>query len=326
MTLINSVFNALTTGAPDEVSQTIVKIVGFLGVLRLLSLLWAALSGLRFYFRSADPRQFGEWAVVTGATDGIGFAYAKELARRGMNVMLISRTQSKLDDKQAQLERAFPNVQVRTYAADFSRTDIYDDLAEALEDLPVGLLVNNVGMSYPHAEHFHLITDELIDSLINLNVHSTTWMTRIVMSGMVERKKGAVVNISSAAGVLSTGDPLYAVYSATKGYIDMFSRSLELEYASAGIKVQCQVPYFVTSKLSKIRNTNLVTPDPDGWARAAVPQIGYGNSVVPYPMHALQHYILQNAPQFIVRYLILSHHKGIRARALKKKAKEGKAQ
>ena len=80
----------------------------------------------------------------------------------------------------------------------------------------MGILINNVGMSYPHAEYMHLLSDEQIDNLIQLNVISTTEMTRIVVPQMVDRKKGCIINVSSAAGLISIGDPLYAVYSGPK--------------------------------------------------------------------------------------------------------------
>lgn len=115
-----------------------------------------------------------------------------------------------------------------------------------------------------------------------------------------KRRKGAVINVSSAAGVLPcgagqrpqrprgphpltpppAGDPLYAVYSASKAYIDYLSRSLHAELRARGVFVQCQVPYFVTTKLSKLRRASLLIPDPATYARAAVSWIG-----APQPRH-----------------------------------------
>lgn len=73
---------------------------------------------------------------------------------------------------------------------------------------------------------------------------------------------------------MCVGNPLYAVYSASKAYVDYFSRSLHYELKSFGVHVQCQSPYFVTSKLSKIRSTSLTVPNPDDFAVAAVNAIG----------------------------------------------------
>ena len=66
-----------------------------------------------------------------------------------------------------------------------------------LKDLDVGVLVNNVGMSYPFCQFFHELSDESVEQLMSLNIDSTTWMTRIVLPGMLERKRGSIVNIGS---------------------------------------------------------------------------------------------------------------------------------
>lgn len=99
-----------------------------------------------------------------------------------------------------------------------------------------------------------------------------------------------------------------------------FSRSLNLEYRNKGISVQCQIPYFVTTKLSKIRATSLLVPNADNYAAAAVKSIGYEGCDVPYPAHALQHFLFQNVlPTFIFEKFLLGHHFGIRKAAYKKK-------
>lgn len=195
-------------------------------------------------------------------------------------------------------------------------------VAPAIEGLEVGVLVNNVGASYDHADYLTAISRESVDQLINLNVIATTYMTKLVLPRMQDRKKGAVINISSAAGSLPTGDPLYAVYSATKAYVDAFSRSLYYELKGKGVVVQSQVPYFVPSKLSKIRGSSLFVPKADRFAVSSVASIGYGPFVVPYWAHALQDAIIHALPVALVEKFILGHHFGIRARALKKKAEK----
>lgn len=138
-----------------------------------------------------------------------------------MNVFILSRTQSKLDATAEAIRAKYPKVEVKTLAIDFSK---FDDAAQQqvkkeLEQVEVGVLINNVGVSYPFCKFFHELTDSEVKDLIELNVNSTTWMTRIVLPKMVERKKGAVVNISSTAGVVPS--PLLAQYSAAKSYIDV---------------------------------------------------------------------------------------------------------
>ena len=107
-------------------------------------------------------RKYGEWAVVTGATDGIGKAYAFELAKHGLNVMLLSRTEAKLVEVEQELKAKRPNVQVRHLAVDFGKFDAAARAAvkKAIGDLDVGVCINNVGMSYSFTKFYHELTDE----------------------------------------------------------------------------------------------------------------------------------------------------------------------
>merc|ERR1719450_829776 len=106
---------------------------------------------MRLYFLpkfgvKKDLKKYGSWAVVTGATDGIGKAIAKQLAKRGINIVLISRSSDKLTTVAEELVTF--NVQVKTITYDFSDANNYGQIAEEIEDLDIGILVNNVGISY----------------------------------------------------------------------------------------------------------------------------------------------------------------------------------
>lgn len=137
--------------------------------------------------------------MVTGATDGIGKGMAFELAKKGLNIVLISRSVDKLNETRVELETKYPKTQVRVISVDFSKFDetTRKVVAEDLKGLDIGVLINNVGISYPYTKYFHELDDERVAQLISLNVDSTTWMTRIVIPGMVERKRGAIVNLGS---------------------------------------------------------------------------------------------------------------------------------
>lgn len=301
----------------NAVGQGVVSLACFLFAFKFLG--WV-LNTLWWLVRPSKVKSYGKWAVVTGATDGIGLAFAHEFARNNLNVVLISRTQSKLDACMQEIQEKYPNVEVKTIQADFDKDDaaMYSAIQQELDHIPVGILVNNVGRSYPHAEFLNFLEEELVDSMIRMNILSTTRMTRMVLPGMVDRKKGCIVNISSAAGAIHTGNPMYTIYSATKAYVDFFSRSLDIEYKSKGIDVQCQIPYFVTSKLSKIKKSSATVPDPKTFARAAVSQIGYEASTVPFWSHSLQHRLLQSMPTFALSRYLMMLHQSIRKRALKK--------
>ena len=107
-------------------------------------------------FGARDLKKCGAWAVVTGATDGIGKAYCEALAKRGLNVVLISRTLSKLQDCAKEIEEKY-KVSTKIVAADFSKASnagFTDPIAAAIKDLTIGVLVNNVGLSYDMPAYF----------------------------------------------------------------------------------------------------------------------------------------------------------------------------
>ena len=160
---------------------------------------------------------YGKYAVVTGATDGIGEAYASELAKRGLDVVIIARNAEKLASVAAKITGETGRT-VKTITADFAKpAGLYariDKELRAATGGDIGILVNNVGISYVSALYF----DELeahqpsaVEDLIEVNIVAATRMAQLVLPGMKERKKGAIVNVSSAAGRLSVGNPLYAV-------------------------------------------------------------------------------------------------------------------
>lgn len=267
-------------------------------------------------------KSYGLWAVVTGATDGIGKGMAFELARKGHNVVLISRSQEKLDACLAELVAKYPKIEARVLSVDYGKFDekARAKVADFLKGLDIGVLVNNVGISYPFTKYFHELEDINVEQLITLNVDSTTWMTRIVLPGMVERKRGSIVNMGSAAGIGTS--PLLAQYGAAKSYITMFSKALNVELEKFNIHVQCQVPLFVATKLAKIRKTSLWVPSPSGYARAAVAAIGYADVTSPYWSHAFQIWALSCLPEWVAARIVMNMHHGIRKAGMKKEAAE----
>jgi 17beta-estradiol 17-dehydrogenase / very-long-chain 3-oxoacyl-CoA reductase len=300
--------------------------LGALGLLYLLVLAVRFIATLHsFFFRAGKRlRDFGEWAVVTGATDGIGRAYAFELARQGLSVLLVSRTEAKLVEMEKEIREKYPGVTVDHLAVDYSNFDAAarEVVRNKVASMDVGVLINNVGMSYPFARYFHELKDEEIAGIVELNVNSTVWMTRIVLgdesSGMVQRRRGAIVNTSSGAGRATS--PLLAEYSGAKSFIEMFSRGLKAELASYNIHVQAQAPLFVATKLAKIRKTSLSVPSPAAYARVAAARIGFEDSVSPWWSHALQLWALRQLPEQVVIAIGLKMHLPIRKAGMKKEA------
>ncbi|XP_053417243.1 very-long-chain 3-oxoacyl-CoA reductase [Nycticebus coucang] len=262
----------------------------------------------------------GEWAVVTGSTDGIGKSYAEELAKLGMKVVLMSRSQDKLNQVSSEIKEKF-KVETRTIAVDFTSEDIYDKIKTGLAGLEIGVLVNNVGMAYEYPEYFLDIPDldNTIKKLITVNVLSVCKMTRLVLPGMVERSKGAILNISSGSGMLPV--PLLTIYSATKAFVDFFSRCLHEEYGSKGIFVQSVLPFFVATKLAKIRKPTLDKPSSETFVKSAIKTVGLQSRTNGYPIHSLMGLVFSILPPWIYYKITISFNKSTRALYLKKTKK-----
>lgn len=301
-----------------------------IGLLVVFSYVWNFVSGIwaRLLRPGKNLKRSGAWAVITGATDGIGLSMAEEFARKGLNVVLISRSLDKLNEKMKELSEKYSKIKIKVLDIDYSnfnesqRSRVQSLFTTIAADGGISVLVNNVGISYPYTKYFHELDDERVSQLISINIDSTTWMTRLALPFMLEKKKGNIVNISSAAGVSTS--PLLVQYGAAKSYIAMFSRALNYELREKGIHVQCQIPMFVATKLAKIRKSSLFVASPKGYAKAAVAAIGYETIVSPFWSHAIQIWALTNFPEWLVALGTLSMHKGIRKAGMRKDAKEKK--
>ncbi|XP_069957854.1 inactive hydroxysteroid dehydrogenase-like protein 1 isoform X3 [Cherax quadricarinatus] len=283
-----------------KVAWQVEEVLSWVGIFYLgkvtLGVAWEVGTGLRTHLWSKMvtrdlPREYGgRWAVVTGATDGIGKAYATELAKNGMNIILVSRTQEKLENVAQEIRGRYA-VETEIVRADFSvgRT-IYDDISKHLEGKEIGILVNNVGVAGSALCLFIDAPEDDIWALVNVNVASVPAMTKLVLPGMIARRKGAIVNISSAAEIFSL--PLLQLYCASKAFVNRFSEIVEFECRSSGITVQTLVPCTVWTNMNNfdpaIHKEGWVSPFPSRYAYHALSTLGYARCTTGYWAHSLQ--------------------------------------
>ncbi|XP_044957998.1 very-long-chain 3-oxoacyl-CoA reductase 1-like [Hordeum vulgare subsp. vulgare] len=306
--------------------------LAFLGALCASAFSFRLLAYLALCLRRPKDlrRRYGAWAVVTGPTSGIGRSVALELASRGLNLVLVDLSAANLKEI-SHTVRSRHAVQTKTVVFDLSLVSTAQGdeamrrLREAVAGLDVGVLVNNAGVAKPGAVYLHEPDVEAWVRMVRVNLWAVTEVTAAVLPGMVERGRGAVINMGSASSEAIPSFPLYTIYGATKRYVAQFSRSLYVEYRSKGIDVQCQAPFYVATKMvSMLAKTGwagrlsmfLIAPTPDAYARAAVRWIGHGPPLcTPNLGHQLMWCLAAILPDFVHDWLRMHEHLQHRALA-----------
>lgn len=306
----------------EKITIVVVAAVGLRILIRASVLAWKKLiaPGLGL---GIDVATQGKWALVTGATDGLGKAYAKALANKGLDIILVSRSIDRLKEAASEIKQAY-GVETRVIEADLTEGQVvYNKIGKAIEDLEVGVLVNNAGRSYEHPELFTHVSEETLAKILQLNVAGVTGVARAVLPGMMERRSGVVINISSTAAAIPS--PYLAVYAASKAYVDKLSADLAAEAAPRGVTVQCVLPGPVATKMSKIKRATWMAPTPEKFVESQLKTIGIESRTTGYPPHclivgfirALQCICEKGAVWLVVRTML-----NIRGRALRKKTKD----
>ncbi|EER88284.1 hypothetical protein BDA96_10G154800 [Sorghum bicolor] len=299
-------------------------LLAFVGGVYSASLSFRLLSYLALSMRRPRDlrRRYGAWAVVTGPTSGIGRSVALELARRGLNLVLLDLDAGNLEET-SDVVVSRHGVETKTVVFDLSLVgttqgdESMRQLRAAIEGLDVGVLVNNAGVSRPSMVYLHEADVEELVRMARVNLWGLTEVTAAVLPGMLERRRGAIVNMGSASSEAIPSFPLNTIYAATKRYVAMFSRSLHVEYRSKGIDVQCQAPFFVATRMvgSAVRDKWLspLVPTPDDYARAATRWIGHGPLCTPTLGHQLLWCLAGILPDVAHDWLRLREHLRLRA-------------
>lgn len=181
--------------------------------------------------------RYGPWAVVTGASDGIGRAFARELATAGVHVVLVARREAALTELARELEASHA-VTTRVVAQDLARPDAHAELARATSDLDVGLLVASAGFGTSGAFASADLETEL--AMIDVNCRAVAALAHHFGGRFVRRGRGGLVLLSSLLAF--QGVPRAANYAATKAYVQSLAEGLRLELAASGVDVLACAP------------------------------------------------------------------------------------
>uniref|UniRef100_A0A6Q2WVP1 Hydroxysteroid (17-beta) dehydrogenase 3 n=1 Tax=Esox lucius TaxID=8010 RepID=A0A6Q2WVP1_ESOLU len=264
-------------------------------VIKIVSFVKMFYSGVLFLQPASFFTSMGEWAVVTGGSDGIGRAYSFELAGRGLNIVILSRTKDKLDQVALEIGQT-TGQKVKVIVADFTEDDEYEQIQEELKGLNIGVLVNNVGILPSHIPSKFL-------QIRNLTQVRHSWSTfrPVLPPSPVHTPhvgKGVIVNISS--GVACVPSPMYTMYCASKVFVERFSQGLQAEYKEKGIVIQTVAPFGVSTPMTGYLKPNLVTMTAEDFVRTSLKYLKAGDKTYGSICHTIMGWILQSVPLQII--------------------------
>ena len=179
-------------------------------------------------------------ALVTGATAGIGAAFARRLARDGHDLVLVARDRERLDEASARISEEY-GVGAAVISADLATDAGIAAVEERLAAGPVDLLVNNAGFGHRGRFLDVPVADEL--AMLKVHVEAVLRLTTAALPGMVRRRRGGIVNVASVAAFFPRG-----TYGATKAWVVSFSQAVRQDVAAEGVRVTALCPGFTHSE------------------------------------------------------------------------------
>ena len=223
--------------------------------------------------------KYGPWALVTGASAGIGEGFARQLAQDGLNLVLVARSADKLQQLKQTLESKH-GVEVRIAAVDLTEPGSLSKIRLVTDELNIGLLVNNAGSGVPGEFLNNDLEEEL--KVIDLNIRAPVELTHFFGRGFRDQGRGGIINVSSV--VAFQGVPLFANYTGTKAFDLLFSESLERELKPYGVDVLALAPGPTTTELTSTWNLSAfptAAQTPGKVARHALDALGKKAIAIP---------------------------------------------
>lgn len=175
--------------------------------------------------------KYGPWALVAGASEGLGAAFAEELAKLGLNLILLARRQDKLNELSKRLNDVY-QVEIRNHSIDLSDFQKTKQLILQLE-MDINLLVYNA--AYAPIGYFEDISEEDLSQIVKVNIQTPLLLTKLLSVNMIEQSKGGIILMSSLSG--NQGSPKIATYAASKSFTAIFAEGLWYELRNQGVDV-----------------------------------------------------------------------------------------
>lgn len=260
----------------------------------------------------------GDWAVVTGASEGIGQAMALDLSKRGFNVCVIARTQSKLDAVVKEIEAR--GVKGMSISFDFASAteDDWKDLLQKLNAIKIAVLVNNVGINYEYTNYFDEVNVETDLKMLKVNTEAAVRLTKYALPNMKASRAGAIVVLGSVSAVFPT--PLLATYAGTKAFNISFGSSLYYELKEFGIDALAVTPNLVVSKMTQGRSSrppreSFVVVNAAKMAHQTLNKLGSVPVTAGHVNHAILEAVASILPVNFLAGKVLQMNKSVKKRA-----------
>jgi len=295
--------SAETKRSPNLLEQVFQKqplITGSLFALGTATFALKSFKGIKYlwsvnFFRPTNldllQKRYGQnsWVVVTGATDGLGKAFALRLAQADFNLVLLGRSETKMAKVVEEIQSQGHKINCETVIFDLKNSAQADQLNalldKALENKDVSMLINNAGISSTEF-HEEVPNQEILD-MININCLAPSLISKKILPLLKQRSlKSAMINVSSFTGVHPM--PFTAVYSGTKAFLDAFSKSVAIENREK-IDVISLTPFYVSTKMIKYQKQDFETRSPEDVIEACFRDLGSRDRTFGHISHELIH-------------------------------------
>ena len=240
------------------------------------------------------------WALVTGATVGIGESFTRLLAHNGYNIVLVARDLPRLQERAKTLESTF-GIATTVIQADLATDAGCKTIEDFIANNQIDVLINNAGFGINKA--FTMSQLDAEQQLLDVLVRTPMRLMHVALPGMKERNKGVIINVSSVAGWIAGG-----TYSASKSYLTVLSESLHTELSSTNVKVSALCPGFTRTEFHQRGRMSMKGLPAFMWlnsdklvAKAWKDAVGGKAVSVPGWQYQLLTFVMRNAPRPMVR-------------------------
>ena len=240
------------------------------------------------------------WALVTGATVGIGESFTRLLAHNGYNIVLVARDLPRLQERAKTLESTF-GIATTVIQADLATDSGCKTIEDFISNNQIDVLINNAGFGINKA--FTMSQLDAEQQLLDVLVRTPMRLMHVALPGMKERNKGVIINVSSVAGWIAGG-----TYSASKSYLTVLSESLHTELSSTNVKISALCPGFTRTEFHQRGRMSMKGLPAFMWlnsdklvAKAWKDAVGGKAVSVPGWQYQLLTFVMRNAPRPMVR-------------------------